>query len=303
MTMLLLLAGLAATPTPAPPPAGAPFAISEIAPGVFAAISDPASESGNAGFVVGSDGVAVVDAFAAPPAAERLLAEIRARSPRPIRFLVLTHFHSDHMGGGAVFAKAGATVLAHENVRAWAHREFEEGLSPEQRARYAALRLPDVTYRDRVSVWMGDRRVEIFRLPGHSGSDSVVSVPDARVVFTGDLFSRRSLPGLRFARTDAWIATLDGLIRGYPDATFVPGHGATGHALDVRQFRDYLNGLRVAVGRALSEGKSGPALIEAVKPPLAARYRGWIGFEEVDANIADVERELTGTKAYPPAVP
>ncbi len=302
MTKLLLLAGLVASPTPAPASV-APFAISEVAPGVFAAISDPAGESGNAGFVVGSDAVLVVDALATPGAAQRLLDEIRAKTPRPIRFAVLTHFHSDHMGGSAVFARTGAVVLAHENVRAWAHREFQAELTPEERTRYAALRLPDVTYRDRVSLWLGDRRVEIFHLPGHSGSDSVVAVPDARVVFTGDLFSQRTLPGLRFAHTDAWIQTLDGLIRGYPDATFVPGHGAAGHALDVRLFRDYLNGLRVAVARALREGRSGTALVEEVRPQLAARYKSWTGFEEVDANIADVERELTGTKAYPPSVP
>ncbi len=127
---------------------------------------------------------------------ERLLSEIRARTPLPVRFAALTHLHRTTWAGAPSSRRAGAAVLAHENVRAWAHREFQEGLTPEQRARYAALRLPDVTYRDRVSLWLGDRRVEIFHLAGHSGSDSVVRVPDARVVFTGDLFSRRCLPGL-----------------------------------------------------------------------------------------------------------
>ncbi len=304
MTMLLLLAGLSASPTPAPTPASAapPFTVSEVAPGVFAVVSDPAGESGNAGFVLGSDAVLVVDTLATPEAAERLLVEIRSRTPLPVRFAALTHLHRDHMGGSAVFAGAGAAVLAHENVRAWAHREFQEGLTPEQRARYAALRLPDVTYSDRVSVWLGDRRVEIFHLPGHSGSDSVVRVPDAKVVFTGDLFSRRSLPGLAFARTDAWVGTLDTLIQDDPGATFVPGHGGIGRALDVRAFRDYLNGLRLAVARALHDGKSGAVLAETVKAQLSARYRSWDGFGEgVDANIADVESELTGRKAYPPA--
>ena len=244
-----------------------------------------------------------MDTFATGAAAQRLLSEIRSRTPLPVRFVVLTHFHSDHMGGSSVFAKAGATVLSHENVRAWARREWQAGLSAEQRARYAALRLPDVTYRDRVSVWLGDRTVEILPLPGHTGSDSIVSVPDARVVFGGDLIQKSTLPGLTFANSEAWLATLQKISQDYPDRTFVPGHGEPGKALDVRFFRDYLRGLRLAVSRAVGEGKSGPALVESVKPVLAERYAGWTGFDQVDQNIADVEAELKGTKAYPPAPP
>jgi glyoxylase-like metal-dependent hydrolase (beta-lactamase superfamily II) len=267
-------------------------------PGVFAAISiPPAFRRACGGLGRRPRRRYVCDAGSA----HRLIVEIR-RTPLPIRFAALTHLHSDHMGGSEAFAREGAAVLAHENVRAWAHREFQEGLTPGQRARYAALRRPDVTYRDRVSLWLGNRRVEIFHLPGHSGSDSVVLVPDAKVLFTGDLLSRRWLPYLGLARTDRWIETLDTLLKDYPDATLVPGHGGTGRALDVRSFRDYLNGLRLAVARALHDGKSGAALVEAVKPQLSARYRSWDGFEEgVDGNIADVERELTGTKVYPPA--
>jgi cyclase len=281
------------------------FSITEVAPGIFAAIADPSDESslGNAGFVVGSEAVLVVDSFATPEAAQRLLSEIRSRTPLPVRFAVLTHFHRDHMGGSAVFAKAGATVLAHENVRAWGRRDWQTDLTESQRAQYAALRLPDVTYRDRVSVWLGGRTVEVFHRPGHSGSDSIVSVPDARVLFGGDLVQNACIPGLTFAHSDSWVTTLDGLLHGYPDATFVPGHGQPGKALDVRFFRDYLRGLRLTVSRAMGEGKSGAALVEAVKPLLAERYGRWTGFEHVESNIADVESELTGTKAYPPAPP
>jgi cyclase len=284
------------------PPA---FAVVEAAPGVFAAIADPSDSrtTGNAGFVVGSESVVVVDAFASEEGAERLLAEIRARTKNPIRFLVLTHFHSDHAGGAAVFARAGATVLAHENVRAWIRREWQADLDAPARQRYAKLRLPDVTYRERVTLWLGDRSVEVFHRPGHSGSDSLVAVPEARVLFGGDLVQKRTLPGLRFARTADWMQTLDGLLKDYPDWTFVPGHGAVGHALDLRLFRDYLNNLRLAVSRGLADGQSGSALRDAVKAQLASRYASWAEFAQVDENIADVEAELTGRKVYPPAPP
>jgi glyoxylase-like metal-dependent hydrolase (beta-lactamase superfamily II) len=281
------------------------FTVTELSPGVFAAISDPADARtiGNAGFVIGSESVLVVDSFGSEEGAERLLAEVRSRTKLPVRFAVLTHFHSDHMGGSAVFAKAGATVLAQENVRAWARREWQADLAADARPRYARLRLPDVTYRDRISNHLGSRTVEVFHRPGHTGSDSLVAVRDARVLFGGDLLQKRTIPGLTFANTEAWIATLGELLRDYPDWTFVPGHGGVARALDVRFLRDYLTGLRLAVTQGLKDRKSGAALLESVKPRLAERYGTWAEFAHVDDNVADVEKELTGTKAYPPAPP
>jgi glyoxylase-like metal-dependent hydrolase (beta-lactamase superfamily II) len=296
LTLLTMLPAQTAAPA---------FSIVEAAPGVFAAIADPsdARTTGNAGFVIGSDSVVVVDAFASEEGAERLLAEIRSRTKNPIRFLVLTHFHSDHAGGAAVFARAGATILAHENVRAWERREWQTDLDARAKERYAKLRLPDVTYRDKVTLWLGDRSVEVVHRPGHTGSDSLVAVPEARILFGGDLIQKRTIPGLRFANTADWMQTLDGLLKDDPDWTFVPGHGAVGHALDLRLFRDYLNSLRLAVSRGLAEGKTGPALRDAVKTQLESRYGSWAEFSQVDENIADVEAELTGRKVYPPAPP
>ena len=298
MTALLIAALLSAAE-----PAAAPrFTVKPVASGVFAAIADVTDESslGNTGFVIGSDGVLVVDSFGTPAAAEKLLAEIRSRTKLPIRYVVNTHFHGDHVGGNAVFAKAGAVILGHENVRAWARREWQKDLTPEQRARDAAITLPDVTYRDRATVWLGDRRVEMFHRPGHTGSDSIVVVPDASVVFGGDLVLHQAIANTQLARTDAWIATLDELLRDYPSSTFVPGHGDLSRALDVRLFRDYLRNLRLAVARARAEGKSGATLVEAVKPQLQSRYGSWTWFEHVDGSIGDVEAELNGTKVYPP---
>jgi glyoxylase-like metal-dependent hydrolase (beta-lactamase superfamily II) len=300
MRVLLFAAALAAV-TPRPPA----LSVSEVAPGVFAVITDPADASagGNAGFVVGADAVLVVDAAGSPEGAERLLSEVRARTRPPVRFAVLTHLHSDHMGGAAVLAKAGAVVVAHENVRAWARREWQTDLDEAARSRYAALRLPDIAYRDRVTVDLGGRIVDVFHRPGHSGSDSLIAVPDAKVLFCGDLVQKRTIPGLTFANTEAWVDTLEGLLRDYREWTFVPGHGSLAKGLDVRLFRDYLTGLRFSVGRALKEGKSGASLLETVKPQLAAKYSAWAEFSQADRNIEDMEKELTGTKVYPPAPP
>src|SRR5215467_13446797 len=115
------------------------FTIKKLADGVYAAISGDGSKAGsNAGFVVGSNSVLVVDTFVTTAAARDLLAEIRKVTNLPIRFVVNTHYHLDHTGGNAVFAETGATILAHRNVRAWLRTEnmkFFPDAKPQQTAR------------------------------------------------------------------------------------------------------------------------------------------------------------------------
>ncbi len=280
------------------------FSIVPAGPGAFAAIARPGdlASLGNAGFVVGSDGVLVVDAFATAEAADELLSEIRRTTPLPVRWLVQTHYHIDHTGGSAVFAAAGAVVVAQDNVRAWVRGDWKKDRAAADRAARAGVVLPDVTYRDGITIWLGSRRVDILVRPGHTGGDSIVWVPESNVVFGGDLVWKDVVPNLADANTDAWIETLDGLLREHPSAAFVPGHGPVGKPLDVRFFRDYLRSLRLAVIRALGEGKSGEALTEEVKSKLAVRYSGWAWFSDFAAeNVAQTEAELTGRKAYPPA--
>jgi glyoxylase-like metal-dependent hydrolase (beta-lactamase superfamily II) len=300
-SLLAAVAAPAFAATPAGPEADG-FDLTEIKPGVFAAIARPRDETtiGNAGFVVGSDAVLVIDAFATPAAAERLLARIRKTTPRPVRWLIDTHHHLDHWGGNSVFAKAGAVVVAQENARAGMQARAAAQDAGDRAKRPVALVLPTVTYGDAMSVWLGDRRVDVFTKPGHTGGDSVVSVPDADVVFGGDLLQKGTLPNLADAKTDAWIRTLDELARRFPSATLVPGHGGVARPLDMRPLRDFLVTVRLSVTRGLQEGKSGPALVEAVAPALAP-FRKWTWGEHLDGAVADVEREIRGTAA--PAVP
>jgi cyclase len=109
--------------------AGAPdFTLRKVSDGVWAVIaSDGGKAFGNSGFVVGDNGVAVIDTFQDPEAARELLAEIRKITTLPIRFVVNTHYHIDHVNGNDVFAGAGATIVAHRNVRAWMDRSHTPG--------------------------------------------------------------------------------------------------------------------------------------------------------------------------------
>jgi len=302
----LLALGMRAARAEDPPPAGPKhFTLVPAGDGVYAAIAkdgDPAA-LGNAGFVVGTDAVLVVDTFATVAAAEELAYEIRKVTPLPVRFVVNTHYHYDHVGGDAAFTRIGAVVVAHENERAWVRTEnlkWRKEITAEDREMLAHLVLPDVTYRDGLTIWLGDRRVDVFSRPGHTGGDSVVFVPSARVLFGGDLFWRETVPNLIDASTEAWVNTLDGFLQSYPSATFVPGHGEVGRALEVRFFRDYLFGLRMSVARILAEGKSGKDLVDALLPLQRARYGTWKWFDGfAERNIELTEAEIKGTKKLP----
>jgi glyoxylase-like metal-dependent hydrolase (beta-lactamase superfamily II) len=281
------------------------FTLHEVGPGVWAAISVPKSGTGgNAGFVVGSDGVLVVDSFQTEAAAQALLEAIRKTTPLPVRYVVDTHYHLDHVGGNGVFAAAGATVMAQANVRGWIRTEnlkfFGADPKPEERKQVESLTLPSLVYQDGVTLWLGDRQVIVRVVQGHTGGDSVVVVPDAQVVFAGDLFWKHDLPNLIDADTLQQIETNDTFLKDYPKASFVPGHGDVGTAADVAAFRDYLMALRAAVAAAQSAGKTGPSLMDTVLPGLKQQYADWGYFDYFSKpNIQDTEAELAGKKKRP----
>jgi cyclase len=135
---------------------------------------------------------------------------------------------------------------------------------------------------------------------GHTGGDSVVIVPDANVVFGGDLVWQKHLPNLIDASTQPWIQTLDTLLQEHPSATFVSGHGDVATPADVSAFREYLIALRTAVAEAQSEGKSGDELVKSVTATLKEKYGDWGFFNYfVSQNIQQTADELGGKKRLP----
>lgn len=267
-----------------------PFTLKQVGPNVWAAISNPKSRTAagaNSGFVIGDDGVAVIDptlngeadgSFGPKPSQE-LLAAIRRLTTLPIRFVINTHYHLDHTGGNAVFVNAGAVVVAHQNARSWTHSEnvrlLGKDILPQQKTAIDAIPLPTVTYDQAIDLYLGSRLIRIRSFPGHTGGDSVVLIPDAKVVFAGDLYWRDMVPNTVDGTTDAWMETLATLAKSERDSTFVSGHGDVGNAQSLGMFRDYLATLRKLVSDARARGQSGEALVNAVMPALAAKYASW----------------------------
>jgi len=299
------------------------FTVKKIAEGVYAAIGADGGKAGsNAGFVVGSNGVLVIDTFEEVGSARELLAEIRKITNLPVRFVVNTHYHLDHTGGNAVFAQARAIILAQRNVRGWLRTEnlkFFRDPKPEQKAMIESLVLPDETYTDAVDIYLGTRQIQVRYMLGHTGGDSVVIVPDADVVFAGDIVWQKHLPNLIDATTSDWVKTLEKLLADHPSATFVSGHGDVATPADVRDFHDYLVTLREAVAKAQAAGKTDQALVNTVLEQLQDKYGNcpatsaapaptsgncWGFFKAFSTrNITQTAAELSGTKRVPPSVP
>jgi glyoxylase-like metal-dependent hydrolase (beta-lactamase superfamily II) len=281
------------------------FLLQKIGDGVWAAIvNDEGKAGGNVGFVVGDDGVVVIDTFQDPEPAADLLAAIRKITNLPIRFVVNTHYHLDHVNGNDVFAAAGAVIIAHRNARGWIRTENIKMIDPpvtaEKKARVQSIALPNLVYDTSVDLYLGSRRVSVRYYPGHTGGDSVVSVPDAHVVFCGDLLWKDHIPNLIDASTPAWIKTLDAIEADYGESTWVPGHGGIANAADIATFKKYLVDLHATVRDQQSKGRSGDALVQTILPSLKSKYGKWGFFDELaGANISDTAQELAGTKKLP----
>jgi glyoxylase-like metal-dependent hydrolase (beta-lactamase superfamily II) len=227
-----------------------------------ATLGSPANRNfiSNAGFIVTDEGVVVVDALGSPALAKELLAEIRRVTTQPLRYLIVTHYHADHIYGLQVFKDAGATVIADGRARDYlnsdtALRRLEasrEELAPwvdAQTRLVAADRWLDA---DDTTLRLGSFDIRIRHVgPAHTAEDLVVFVPQLGVLFSGDLFFRGRIPFVGQADSRLWIASLDKLMADRPRLV-VPGHGpvSTEPMADLQLTRDYLAHLRRTMGEA-----------------------------------------------------
>jgi len=313
------------------PKADEDFQLVKVAEGVYAAIAKPGGlASGNAGFVIGDDGVLMFDTFFTPAAIEELIGEIQSLTKLPIKYAVNSHYHLDHTGGNQVLAERGIPIIAHDNVLIWqttknkrflpapedlqkrkadAAKQLSE--TPEdqkdkraqlerQIRRYDAMMSIKLTNPTKtfgsgtMRLKLGKREVILATLPGHTGGDVFAYVPDAKVVFTGDLGWSKTLPNLVDATVNDWIPTLDKMLAQYPAAKFVPGHGTVAEAADIKAFRDYLDDLRSRVKQGIATGLT----IDQAKQQLALpdKYKSFAFQNFATPNVEDMYKELKGTK-------
>jgi cyclase len=300
-----LLSVAASVKAQQPAPDGLPFTLKKIGPGVYAAIGGSKAGS-NAGFVIGDDGVLVIDSFFYPEAATALLEQIRKITPKPVRYVINTHYHIDHVAGDAVFKAAGATLIAHRNVPGWIHSEnvhlFGESITPEMRRRIDALIPHDQTTDVALTLTLGKRSIEIRPIEGHTGGDLMVEIPDAKVVFAGDILWNHRTPTITDGTISWWTASLIKL-EASPDTVFVPGHGELASKKEVADLRRFFADLRRVTIEGRAAGLSGDALVAAEGPQFRQLYGDWPYMDRAPAIlIPQMEAELAGHKRVPQPV-
>jgi len=213
----------------------------------------------NAVFVVTRDGVLVVDALGSPALALELLAEIRRITSAPVRFVVVTHYHADHIYGLQAFKDAGATIIAHAAGRLYLNSDTaqlrlqasRDELAP---AVDAATRLvpADRWIDQRSTLQLGGIDFVLQPAgPAHTPEDLVVWMPQRKLLIAGDLVFRGRIPFVGQADSGRWITALDTLLA-FDASVIVPGHGPVSHSAraDLELTRDYLVYLRQAMGEA-----------------------------------------------------
>lgn len=223
---------------------------------------------GTMGVLAGPDGVFMVDANFAPMG-DKTVAAVRKISSGPIRFVINTHVHGDHTGGDAALAKAGAVIMARDELRfRLAHPAPAANGTPGTPAPAAAL--PLITYRGPVTFHMNGEDVEAIPIPfAHTDGDTMVRFPAEDVIMTGDYFRSLGFPNIDLANGGSLKGMLDGI--GYtiglagPKTKVIPGHGEIVDRAGLIAHRDMILAIRDKIAPLVQQGKTVEEVI-AAKP-------------------------------------
>jgi glyoxylase-like metal-dependent hydrolase (beta-lactamase superfamily II) len=230
----------------------------------------------NVGVSVGDDGLLLIDAQE-EAGVPRLRARIAEITDKPVRYVVNTHWHFDHVGGNAVFAELGAAIIAQENTRTRLAAEQPNPLGRPAQKAFAAAFWPRITFADRLTLHVNGDDVELLHFRGgHTDADTIALFHKADVLFAADLFNNSDYTRIdpRGGSLDGMIAAYDRLLPMLDDAVkVVPGRGAVATKKDLVEYRGVMVTLRDRIAKLIRDGKTLQEAI-AAKPTadLDARW-------------------------------
>ena len=246
-------------------------------------------QGGNITVAVGSDGIIMVDSQFAP-LHDKIKAAIANISPLPVKYLINTHYHGDHVGGNAAFHKDGATIVAHDNIRVrLAAGNAPNGLTGAKMAAQPADGLPTDTYSGGTkTVEVGGRKALLNHVyNAHTDGDTWVFFDDANVLDTGDTFGNTGRYNtIDFANGGdirGLIRAANAFIKVSNDQTkIVPGHGKLANKAEMIAWREMLVTSRDRIEKLVNEGKTEQEVLAA--KPLADLDAKWAANDEQAKN-------------------
>jgi cyclase len=273
----------------------APPELHEVDDGMFAYIQPDGSWwINNTGFLVGRRGVISIDTCSTVRRTRAYLDTIETVTAQPVRTVINTHHHGDHTFGN--FLMSGATIVGHEATRTGAldwgapqsypfWTEFDWG--------EVVLEPPFLTYTESVTVWADELRAEVRHvgMPAHTTNDSIVWLPERKVLYCGDLLFNGGTPFLVQGSVAGAIEVLEDVIKPLGAQTIVPGHGAiAGQEL----IDDVLGYLRFVQASARGGRDAGLSPLDAARELDLGQYAALLDRERIVGNLHRAYAELDG---------
>lgn len=263
----------------------------------------------NTGIVIGDDAVLVADAQATPVMAQDVLRHIRTVSDKPVRYVVLTHYHAVRVLGASGYAPQDI-IASQDTYDLIVERGAQDMQSEIERfprlfravESVPGLTWPTLTFRGEMTVWLGKLEVRLMQVGrGHTKGDTIVWLPQERVLFSGDLVEYGATPYAGDAYFRDWPRTLDALAA-LGAEKLVPGRGAA--LTDRKQIaeglastRAFVSELYAAVAAGASDGKDLRAIYRDTYAALQPRYGSWVIFDH--CMPFDVTRAYDEATAHP----
>ena len=217
-------------------------------------------EGGNIGLLIGKDGAVIIDDQFAP-LSEKIKTAIQKLTDVPVRFVINTHFHFDHVGGNENFGREGAIIVAQSNSRL--RMSVDEFIAETKETRNAAPydALPKITFADSVTLHLNGETVQVMHVKhAHTDGDAIIYFKESNTIHAGDVFVRYGLPYIdqpHGGTIDGMISGADAIINMADENTkIIPGHGAIATRKDVEAFKNMLVTIRNRIADAMKQGKT-----------------------------------------------
>jgi len=258
---------------------------------------------GNMAVSAGEDAVFIVD-DQLQPLTDQLLLALMDLDPRPVRFVINTHYHADHVGGNEALGGSGAVIIAHDNIRLRMSSDQFNAFMDDTTPAWPKAALPVVTFNDQVTLHLNGEAVTAHHVPhGHTDGDSIVHFQGSNVLHMGDIFFNGLYPYIDLdggGSVQGMIAAVEtGLALADDETRVIPGHGPLSDRAGLQEYHDFLVQARDKVQALIDQGMS---LEQAIAAEPTAEWDDVLGGVWITPPqfVTFIYNSLTGVDHYTP---